>query len=127
MELSEELAALIPILQIAFLAIVYIANWKIFEKAGKPGWTGLIPVYNIVVLLEIVGKPWWWILLLLVPFVNIVIAIWTLHLLSLSFGQNAGFTIGLVILTFIFYPLLAFGEYRYQGPAGSETLSKSGA
>lgn len=127
MELPEELAALIPILQLAFLAIVSIANWKIFEKAGKPGWAGLIPVYNIVVLLEIVGKPWWWILLLFVPFVNLVIAIWTLHLLSLSFGQNAGFTIGLVLLTFIFYPLLAFGEYHYRGPAGRETVSTSGA
>jgi len=42
---------------IAFYLYVY---WRIFEKAGKPGWASLIPIYNTIILLEIVGKPWWW-------------------------------------------------------------------
>lgn len=101
------------------IIVIYIAGmWRIFEKAGKPGWAAIIPIYNIIVLLEIVGKPWWWILLLLVPIVNIVIAIMMSNLLSKSFGQGIGFTLGLIFLGFIFYPMLGFGNYEYQGAAG---------
>ncbi len=92
--------------------------WTIFKKAGKPGWACIIPFYNIIVLLQIVGKPWWWLLLMLIPIVNIVFAIWMLNLLSKSFGQGVGFTIGLLLLSVIFLPILAFGSYTYAGPAG---------
>lgn len=107
------------------VAIVYIAaQWRIFEKAGKPGWAAIIPIYNFIVLLEIVGKPWYWILLMLIPGVNFVLAIWVVNLLSKSFGQGVGFTFGLLILGFIFYPMLAFGNYEYVGPAGNPTIEK---
>lgn len=92
--------------------------WKIFEKAGKPGWASIVPIYNIIVLLEIVGKPGWWILLLIVPIVNIVIAILVTHLLSKSFGKDVGFTIGLLLVGIIFYPILGFGDAKYQGAGG---------
>lgn len=105
-----------------FIAVVAIINiaafWRIFEKAGKPGWASLIPVYNIIILLEIVGKPWWWLLLMLIPIVNIIFSIWMVNLLSKSFGKSEGFTVGLIILAFIFYPILAFGNAQYKGPAG---------
>jgi hypothetical protein len=102
------------------ILVIYIAGmWRIFEKAGKPGWAAIIPIYNIIVLLEIVGKPWWWFLLLFVPIVNIVIGIMMTNLLSKSFGQGVGFTIGLIFLGFIFYPMLGFGNYEYAGPAGA--------
>ncbi len=103
---------------IAFYLYVY---WRIFEKAGKPGWAALIPIYNTLMLLDIVGKPWWWILLFLIPVVNIVFAVWMTNLLSLSFGKGVGTTLGLLFLSFIFYPILAFSNAEYKGPAGIQT------
>lgn len=104
---------------ILFVFAFYIYTyWRIFEKAGKPGWAALIPIYNTIILLEIVGKPWWWLLLFLIPGVNIIFAVWMTNLLSLSFGKGVGFTIGLLLLSFIFYPILAFSLAEYKGPAG---------
>lgn len=94
------------------------AQWKIYTKAGKPGWACIIPIYNILVLLEIVGKPWWWLLLMLIPLVNFVFFIWMYNLLSKSFGKSEGFTVGMILLPFIFFPILGFGDAVYQGPAG---------
>jgi hypothetical protein len=109
---------LIPILIVTL--IVIIAQWKIYTKAGKPGWACIIPIYNLIVLLEIVGKPIWWIFLFLIPCVNIIFLVWTTNLLSKSFGQSEGFTVGLLLLGFVFYPILAFGNYTYLGPAAAE-------
>jgi hypothetical protein len=92
-----------------------VAYWIIYSKAGKPGWACIIPIYNIIVLLEIVGKPWWWIFLMLIPLVNIVIAVIVCHNLSLSFGKGVGFTVGLLLLPIVFFPILAFGGAVYQG------------
>ena len=89
-----------------------------YIKAGKPGWTSIVPIYNIVVMLEIVGKPLWWIILMLIPFVNIVVWFIIAHSLSRSFGKDIGFTLGLIFLPFIFYPILAFGNSQYMGGAG---------
>jgi hypothetical protein len=104
------LACLIPCLIVYVITV--IGMWKIFEKAGKPGWAAIIPVYNYIVMLEIVGKPIWWIFLILFPCTSLIFGIWTLNLISKSFGQSEGFTIGLVLLPFIFYPVLGFGSYQ---------------
>ncbi len=109
-------ACVIPALIVWIISA--IGQWKVYEKAGKPGWAALIPIYNAIVLLEIVGKPVWWLFLFLIPCVNIVFLIWTMNLLSKSFGQSEGFTIGLIIVPFIFFPILVFVNYRYLGPAG---------
>ncbi len=102
-------------------AIVGIAAmWRVFTKAGKPGWASIIPIYNIIVLLEIVGRPAWWFLLLLVPFVDIIIMIIVLNDLSKSFGHGVGFTLGLLFLGVIFWCVLAFGPSRYVGPAAKQ-------
>ena len=103
-----------------FIAVfIIICQWMIFSKAGKPGWAAIIPIYNFIVLLEIVGKPWWWLFLMLIPIVNIVICIMVVNLLSKSFGQGVGFTIGLLFLGIIFYPILAFSKsMKYVGPGG---------
>jgi len=98
------------------LVVIVAGLWKVFEKAGKPGWAAIIPIYNIIILLEIVGKPAWWIILMLIPFVNFIIAIILYHQLSLSFGQGVGMTIMLIILPFIALPLLGFGSATYSGP-----------
>lgn len=103
------------------IAVVAIAGmWKTFEKAGKPGWAAIIPIYNIYVLIEIVGKPTIWLLWMLIPCVNIVFSIWLLNLVSKSFGKEEGFTVGLVLLGFIFWPILGFGDARYLGPSAEE-------
>ena len=107
------------IISIAIVIIVIVAYWKIFEKAGQPGWAAIIPIYNIIVLLQIVGKPIWWFILMLIPVINIIFAIWVINLLSKSFGKDVGFTIGILLLPFIFIPILGFGDAKYQGAAGS--------
>ncbi|OYU82981.1 MAG: hypothetical protein CFE24_13320 [Flavobacterium sp. BFFFF2] len=108
---------LILIFAFAFVILMVISKWKIYQKAGRPGWYCLIPIYDSIVLLEIVGKPIWWIFLLLIPGVNLVFFVWVINLMSKSFGKDEGFTFGLIILPIIFYPLLAFGTATYQGPA----------
>ena len=97
--------------------VFYIASmWKIYTKAGQPGWAAIIPIYNLVVLHQIVGKPIWWIILYFIPIVGIVIGIIVTHALSLSFGKGVGFTLGLIFLGFIFYPVLAWSDAQYLGP-----------
>lgn len=97
--------------------IFYIASmWKVFEKAGKPGWAAIVPIYNAIVMLEIAGKPIWWIILYLIPFVNIIASIIVIHNISKNFGHDVGFTLGLIFLSFIFWPILAWGDSQYQGP-----------
>jgi len=88
--------------------------WKIFTKAGQPGWAAIIPIYNIVVLLQVVKKPVWWILLMLIPLVNFIILILVFVELAKVFGKGAGFGVGLILLGFIFMPMLAFGDAQYQ-------------
>jgi hypothetical protein len=107
---------------IAIIILMIAAVWTIFLKAGKPGWAAIVPFYNVIVLLQIVGKPWWWFLLLCIPIVNIVLLIIVIHRLSLSFGHEVGFTLGLIFLGFIFYPILGFGSSKYIGPGGAPVI-----
>lgn len=102
---------------IAFWVVVVVATWKVFTKAGEAGWKSLIPIWNTIVTLRIVGRPWWWILLFLIPLVNVVIALLVLLDLSRSFGHGVGFALGLVFLSPIFLVVLGFGDSRYVGPA----------
>lgn len=104
---------------LAFAILMIVSGWKIYEKAGKPGWACIIPIYSTLVLLEIVGKPWYWLLLMMIPGVGIIWAIWSINLLSKSYGYGVGFTLGLIFLFPIFYPILGLGGAKYIGPAGS--------
>ena len=104
---------------LAVSVFLIVCHWVVYTKAGKPGWACIVPFYNYIVLLDIVGKPWWWLLLMFIPGVNIVLAIIVIHGLSKSFGQGGAFTAGLVLLPLIFYPLLAFGNYQYTPPGGN--------
>ena len=96
-----------------------IAMWKVFTKAGKPGWAVLIPVYNLFVLLEIVGRPVWWLILMLIPLVNFVIMFILAFDLAKSFGKGAGFALGLIFFNLIFFLILGFGSAQYVGPAAA--------
>ncbi len=101
------------IVYLAVLGLMITSMWKIFSKAGQPGWASIIPVYNIVVLLEIAGKPGWWFFLMLIPGVNIFISIILWHSISLSFGKGVGFTVGIFFLGIVFLPILAFSDAEY--------------
>lgn len=98
------------------IAVVMIAAlWKIFVKAGEPGWAAIIPIYNAIVLLKIVGRPLWWLILFLIPFVNLIIAFIVAFDLAKVFGKGAGFALGMIFLAPIFYPVLAWSDAKYQG------------
>lgn len=103
------------IFYLAFTILMIAAWWKIFTKAGQPGWACIIPIYNLYVWCKIVGRPWWWILLMLIPFVNFIILIILIIDLAKSFGKGVGFGIGLLLLAVIFFPILGFGSAQYQG------------
>ena len=103
------------IVELALLVLIIAALWRIFTKAGQPGWAALIPFYNLYVLLQVAGKPGWWLILMLIPLVNLVILIITLSALAAKFGKGVGFTIGLILLPIVFYPILGFGGAKYQG------------
>lgn len=105
------------IMAVAFLLNV-VAYWRLFQKAGRPGWACLIPIYNMVVMQEIIGKPLWWILMLLIPGINLIFVIVFCIGLAQSFGKDLDFAVGLVFLGFIFVPILAFGDAQYIGPDG---------
>ena len=91
----------------------------VFAKAGKPGWAAFVPIYNLIVLLEVVGRPLWWFILFLIPGVNVVAMIIVMNDLSKSFGHEVGFTVGLVLLTVVFTWILWLGSSTYRGPAAA--------
>lgn len=101
-----------------FYLIVYLffsyCLYKIFQKAGREdAWAAFIPIYNTIVLLEIVKKPIWWFIMLFIPFVNLIFIIMIYDRLSKFYGKATLMTVLLVILPFIGLPLLAFGDAAY--------------
>ena len=107
--------AIYSVLLLVYMTFMITSMGTIFLKAGKPWWAAIIPIYNVVVLLEIVGKPLWWLIMFFIPCVGLVFAIMAMHALSRSFGKDVGFTVGLVLLPILFAPMLAFGTAQYQG------------
>lgn len=105
----------IMFISLALLLIIIVSMWKIFTKAGKPGWAAIVPIYNYIVLLEIINKPVWWIILLIIPLVNIIFIFIILNRLSEVFGQGIGMTLLLIFVPFIGFPMLAFGSAQYIG------------
>jgi len=100
------------VIWLAIVIIVIAGTWKAFVKAGKPGWGCLIPIYNVILMLQIAGRPGWWVLLFFVPIVNVVIAIIMCLDVAKNFGKGIGFALGLIFLGAIFWAILGFGEYR---------------
>jgi len=89
--------------------------WKAFAKAGKPGWASLVPIYNTIVLLDIVHKPIWWFLLLCIPIVNAIVAIIVIFSVARVYGRSGLFGLGLLVLPVVFWPILGWGSSRYVG------------
>src|SRR5262249_43666381 len=114
------------IVELLIALLVIVAMWKVFTKAGRPGWAAIIPIYNMYVWCKIVGRPGWWVILMLIPFVNIIVGIIVCIDLAKSFGKGAGFGIGIALLGIIFLPILGFGGARYQGPQAAQGGTASG-
>jgi hypothetical protein len=111
---------LLTIVWLVVLVLMIVSMWKIFSKAGQPGWAAIIPIYNIIVLLQVAGKPIWWIILMFIPIANIIVGILMMVGLATNFGKGAGYVIGMIFLPIIFYPMLAFGSAEYQPMALAE-------
>lgn len=112
---SDGTGAVFALIFLAVMVFVIAAFWKVFTKAGQPGWAAIIPIYNVIVWLRIAGRPGWWIILLLIPVVGFVIAIVVCIDFARKFGKGVGFAMGLVFLGIIFYPILAWGSAEYSG------------
>lgn len=123
METNPALAWTIIILALAVAIFMIVSMWKVFEKAGKPGWAAIVPIYSSIVLAEIGGKPIWMGLILslggLIPVVGIIVSVVFSIIVSLgvaeNFNKSQGFGVGLALLGFVFYPMLAFGDATYKG------------
>ena len=111
------MSGIVWIIYLAIIVAVIAGWWKIFTKAGEAGWKSIIPIYNFIVILKIVGRDWWWVILMLIPIVNFIMLIIVSLDLAKSFGRGTGFGIGLAFLSFIFAPILGFGSDTYKGPA----------
>ncbi|MCG8578116.1 MAG: DUF5684 domain-containing protein [Flavobacteriales bacterium] len=107
------------ILYLAIIVFLIASVWKVFEKAGQPGWAAIVPIYNIYIMTVIAKKPAWWLVMFLIPIVSLVFAILLFIEIAKQFGKDAGFGIGLAFLGIIFWPMLGFGSAQYQGNTAS--------
>jgi hypothetical protein len=112
--------ALIYLIIVFAVGVLVLAGmWLTFRKADKPGWAAIIPIYNIYMLLKVVGRPGWWLILFFIPLVDIIVGILVFVDLAKSFGKSTGFAVGIIFLSFIFIPILGFGDAKYVGPAAA--------
>ena len=105
------------IIYLAIVVAVIAGWWQIFTKAGEAGWKAIIPIYNVIVILKIVGRETWWVILMLIPIVSFIVWIVVAIDLAKSFGRGTGFGVGLALLSPIFSLMLGFGSDTYKGPA----------
>ena len=110
-------------LSIVIIVVYFVAAWKVYEKAGQPGWASIVPIYSLYILMRIIGRPGWWLILYFIPIANIVVTIINAIDLAKVFGRSAVFGIfGLWLFSFIGYLMLGFGSDTYKGP-GNQTQS----
>ncbi len=104
-----------PLVQLIIVVLIIASLWKVFDKAGQPGWAAIIPIYNCYIMLKVASKPGWWLILMFIPLVNLVIGFIVCLAVAEKFGKGAGFAVGLFFLGFIFLPILAFSDAAYSG------------
>ena len=109
--------ALFFLIYFAVIVIILMGYWKMFIKAGKPGWAAIVPIYNVITLCEIVGRPAWWVILFFIPLANMYALIMISIDLAKSFGKDTGYAVGLILLPIVFIPMLGFGSAEYKGPS----------
>ena len=100
--------------------VVAFAYFGVFRKADQPGWAAFVPIVNILFLLKVVGRPWWWLLLILfVPCIGWIFLLVAEYDLAQVFGHGFGFWLGIVFLPFIFLYILGYSRAEYLGPAAA--------
>ncbi|GCF15176.1 hypothetical protein Harman_31110 [Haloarcula mannanilytica] len=116
---SSDAGSVVLVLFQLLLAVIQIAGmWMVFEKADYAGWKAIIPIYDLYIMLKIGENPWWWLVLLLVPILNIY-AWYKIHAgVARAFGRGIGFGLGLAFLGILFFPLLGFGDFQYRRSGG---------
>jgi uncharacterized membrane protein YhaH (DUF805 family) len=128
---TSGLAAMLSIPMMLFWLVVIVAAiagmWMMFEKAGRPGWAAIIPIYNVYVLLKVADMSGWWLLAFFVPIVDVVVAVWMTWKVSKAFGHGFGYFLGLLFLSPIFYMIIGFGKSQYQLPKYEHHHETSGA
>lgn len=107
------------VLYLAILLLVIVGYWKMYTKAGQPGWAVIVPIYNLYILCKIVGRPGWWVILLLIPYLNFIFFVIIMLDLAKSFGRGIGFAVGLILINVVFALMLGFGKSEYIGPAAA--------
>ena len=111
------------IIYIALIVFLIVTMWKIFAKAGQPGWAAIIPIYNAFIMIKVAGKPGWMLILMFIPIANLIVMIMVMLGLSEKFGKGGGFAAGLILLPIIFMPILAFGSAQYADAAPVEAAA----
>ncbi len=101
------------IICMAIVVVQIVAMWKLFKKAGRPGWASIIPVYNYIVLIQVAEAPMWY--LALVFLVAPVGLLMTYIKVAEKFGKSAGFGVLIWFFPFVGLPILAFGKSQYLG------------
>lgn len=114
---NNGVGVVILVVYLAIIVLMIAGFWKVFEKAGEPGWAAIVPIYNLYIMVKVAGRPWWWLILMFIPLVGIFAYLIISIDIAKSFGKGTGFGIGLWLLAPIFYPILGFGSATYQGPA----------
>ncbi|MCL2860323.1 MAG: DUF5684 domain-containing protein [Oscillospiraceae bacterium] len=125
---------IIGLISLAITVITIVSQWFVFKKAKKEGWEAIVPIYNLIVLYQIAGVSPWLLLIYLVGWVPIIgwlavigLSIYHSIMLAKSFGKTPGFGIGVWLLPYVFYPIIAFSKnINYVEPAGEQTKAKVG-
>ena len=116
---TEQQPTMSPVVIIFYLAVIVfelVALWKVYAKAGEPGWAAIVPIYNIYVYFKILEMPWWHLLIMLfVPFATVVYGIIMPFKLAKVFGKDTTFAVLSIFFSSITIPILAFGSSQYQG------------
>jgi hypothetical protein len=113
---APTVSPVVGLVDLAIAVLLIVAWWKIFAKAGKPGWAAVVPFYNYFVGFEVAGMSGWWVLSFLFFPLLIVMGIIALVKIAQNFGKGVGFILGLIFLNPIFVCILAFGDATYKGP-----------
>ncbi|MEO9532122.1 MAG: DUF5684 domain-containing protein [Crocinitomicaceae bacterium] len=126
---NPALAWTLIIVFIAIIVLMIVSTWKVFEKAGKPGWAAIVPIYSTIVMVQVSKKPMWWAAILLlggiIPVVGPIAALVGGVIINMAiakaFGKSEGFGVGMALLGLIFWPMLAFSDATYEGEAAAES------